>query len=106
MYPHTVVVQRRAIVIVFDAHRDDLDVASLTSDLESMGILTKEQCQKLASQDDKKRRHEALLYILLARDGPDTYHKLVECMGLRVMSIAVDLQGVLVCQFEFSVCKL
>ena len=87
--------QRRAIVTVFDAHRQYLDVPSLTSDLKGMGILTTEQCQKLASLDDKERRHEALLYCLLAYDGPDTYNKLVECMGLRDTSIAADLQGVL-----------
>ena len=87
-------VQRRAIVAVFDAHR--LDVTSLTSHLESMNILTAEQCQKLASLDDKKRRHEALLYTLLAHKGSDTYHRLVECMEQRHISIAADLQGALV----------
>ena len=87
--------QRRAIVTVLDAHRQDLDATSLTSDLKGMGILTEEQCQKLASLDDE-RRHEALLYTLLAHDGPDTYDKLVECMELRDTSIAEDLQGVLV----------
>ena len=90
-------VQRRAIVTVLDAHRQDLDTTSLTSDLKGMGILTEEQCQKLASLDDE-RRHEALLYTLLAHDGPDTYDKLVECMELRDTSIAADLQGVLVYQ--------
>ena len=87
--------QRRAIVTVLDAHCEDLDTTSLTSGLKGMGILTKEQCQKLASLDDE-RRHEALLYALLAHDGPDTYDKLVECMELRDTSIAADLQGVLV----------
>ena len=87
--------QRRAIVTVLDAHRQDLDVPSLTSDLKGMGILTAEQCQKLVSLDDQERRHEALLYVLLAHDGPDTYDKLVECVGLRDASIAADLQGVL-----------
>ena len=89
------VVQRRVIVTVLDAHRPDLDVTSLTSDLKGMGILTAEQCQKLASLDDD-RRHEALLYTLLAHNRPDTYDKLVECMGLRDISIAANLQGVLV----------
>ena len=87
--------QRRVIVTVLDAHRQDMDVPSLTSDLKDMGILTAEQCQKIASLDDQERRHEALLYILLAHDGPDAYDKLVECMGLRDASIAADLQGVL-----------
>ena len=89
--------QRRAIVTVLDAHRQDLDVTSLASDLKGVGILTAEQCQKLASLDDMERRHEALLYTLLAHDGPDTYHKLVECVGLRDTFIAADLQGVCVC---------
>ena len=91
-------VQRRAIVTVLDAHREDLDVTSLASSLEDVGVLTAEQCQQLASLDDKERRHEALLYSLLAHDGPDTYDKLMECMRLRGTSTAVDLQGVLVCQ--------
>ena len=82
--------QRRAIVTVLDEHRQDLDVTSLTSDLKDIGVLTAEQCQTLASLDDK----EALLYTLLAQDGPDTYDKLVECMGSRDASIAEDLQGV------------
>ena len=86
--------QKRAIVTVLDAHHHDLDVTSLTSDLKDMGILTAEQCQQLASLDDKERRHEALLYTLLAHDGPDTYDKLVECARLRNTSIAADLQGV------------
>ena len=90
-------VQRRAIVTVLDAHREDLDVTSLASSLEDVGVLTAEQCQQLASVDDKERRHEALLYSLLAHDGPDTYDKLVECVGLRGTSTAADLQGVLVC---------
>ena len=87
--------QRRAIVTVLDAHRQDMDITTLTSDLHSKGITTTEQCQKLSSLDDEERRHEALLYILLARDGPDTYHKLVECMGRRYASIGEDLQGLL-----------
>ena len=87
-------VQRRTIVTVLDAHRQDLDMTSLTSDLKDMGVLTAEQCQKLASLDDKEKRHEALLYTLLTHDGPDTFHKLVECMGLRDSSTASDLQGV------------
>ena len=86
--------QRRAIVTVLDAHRQDLDVTSLTSDLKDMGILTAEQSQQLASLDDKEKRHEALLYTLLAHDGPDIYDKLVECMELRDNSIAADLKGV------------
>ena len=94
-------VQRRAIVTTLDAHHHDLDVPSLTSGLKGMGILTAEQCQKLASLDDE-RRHEALLYTLLAHDGPDTFHKLVECVGLRDASTAADLQGVLVCQVMFT----
>ena len=89
-------VQRRAIVTVLDAHRQDLDVTSLTSDLKDMGVLTAEQCQKLASLDDKERRHEALLYTLLASERPETFHKLVGCMELRDGSTAADLQGVLV----------
>ena len=89
-------VQRHAIVTVLNAHREDLDATSLTSDLKGMGILTEEQCQKLASLDDE-RRHDALLYTLLAHDGPDTYDKLVECMDLtRDTSIASGLQGVLI----------
>ena len=91
--------QRRTIVTVLDAHRQDLDVTSLTSELKDMGVLTAEQCQKLASLDDKEKRHEALLYTLLANDGPDTFHKLVECMGLRDSSTAADLQGVLSVKF-------
>ena len=87
--------QRRAIVTVLDAHRQDLDAISVISDLKGMGILTAEQCQKLVSLDDKEKRHEALLYVLLAHDRPDAYDKLVECMGLRDASIAADLQGVL-----------
>ena len=87
--------QRCAIVTVLDAHRQDLDVISLTSDLKDMGILTEGQCQKLASLDDKLRRHEALLYTLLAHNGSDTYDKLVECMRLRDSYIAAELQGVL-----------
>ena len=91
-------VQRRAIVTVLDAHREDLDVTSLTPSLEDVGVLTAEQCQQLASVDDKERRHEALLYTLLAHGGPDTYDRLVECTELRGTSTAADLQGVLVCQ--------
>ena len=98
-------VQRHAIVTVLDARRENLDVSSLTADLKGMGILTAEQCQKLASLDDE-RRHEALLYTLLAHDGAGTFHKLVECMGLRDASTAADLQGVLVCQVMFTNCKL
>ena len=95
VYLHVCVVQRRAIVTVLDAHRQDMDITTLTSDLQSMGIMTTEQCQKLANLDEEERRHEALLYTLLACDGPDTYHKLVECMGRRYASIGEDLQGVL-----------
>ena len=95
-------VQRRAIVTVLDAHRQDLAVTSLTSDLKDMGVLTTEQCQKLVSLDDKERRHEALLYTLLASERPDTFHKLVGCMGLRDGSTAAELQGVLV--HQASVC--
>ena len=87
-------VQRRAIVTVLDAHHQDLDVISLASGLKDKGVLTEEQCQQLASLDDKERRHEALLYTLLAHNGPDTYDKLVECTELRNDSIAADLQGV------------
>ena len=83
---------------VLDAHRQELEVTSLTSDLKDMGVLTAEQCQKLASLDDKERRHEALLYTLLASERPDTFHKLVGCMGLRDTSMAAELQGVLVHQ--------
>ena len=81
---------------VLDAHCLDLEVTSLTSDLKDVAVLTAEQCQKLASLDDKKRRHEALLYTLLASERPDIFHKLVECMGLRGTSTATELQGVLV----------
>ena len=91
-------VQRRAIVTVLDAHREDLDVTSLASSLEDVGVLTAEQCHKLASLDGKERGHEALLYSLLACGGPDTFYKLVECMELRGTSTAADLQGVLVSQ--------
>lgn len=93
-------VQRRAIVTILDAHCHDLDVSSLASDLAGMGVLTAEQCQKLHSLDDKERRHEALLYTLLAHDGPDAFHKLVECVGLRDTSTAAELQGVLVYQIR------
>ena len=91
--------QRRAIVTVLDAHHQDMDVTSLTSGLKDMGILTAEQCQQLASLDDKERRHKALLYTLLAHDGPDTYDKLVECARSIDASIAAGLQGVLVSKF-------
>ena len=84
---------------VLDAHRQDLEVTSLTSDLKDMGVLTAEQCQKVPSLDDKERRHEALLYTLLASERPDTFNKLVECKGLRDSSTAADLQGVLVIKF-------
>ena len=91
-------VQRRAIVTVLNAHRQDLEVTSLTSELKDMGVLTAEQCQKLASLDNKERRHEALLYTLLASETPDIFHKLVGCMELRDSSTAAELQGVLVHQ--------
>ena len=83
---------------VLDAHRQELEVTSLTSDLKDMGVLTAEQCQKVVSLNDKKRRHEALLYTLLASERPDTFHKLVGCMELRDGSMAAELQGVLVHQ--------
>ena len=83
---------------VFDAHRQDLEVTPLTSDLKDMGVLTAEQCQKVVSLDDKERRHEALLYTLLASERPDIFHKLVECMGLRDGSTAADLRSGLVYQ--------
>ena len=89
-------VKRRAIVTVLGTHRQDMDAVSLTSDLQSMGIVTTEQCQKLTSMSDEKQAHEALLYILLTFDGSDIYHKLVECMGRRYPSIAKELQGVLI----------
>ena len=89
-------VKRRAIVTVLGTHRQDMDAVSLTSDLQSMGIVTAEQCQKLTSMSDEKQAHEALLYILLTFDGSDIYHKLVECMGRRYPSIAKELQGVLI----------
>ena len=41
-------------------------------------------------------------YTLLASERPDTFHKLVGCMGLRDGSTAADLQGVLV--HQASVC--
>ena len=83
---------------VFDAHCLDLAVTSVTSDLKNMGVLTAEQCQKVVSLDDKERRHEALLYTLLASERPDTFHKLVGCMELRDGSTAADLQSGLVHQ--------
>lgn len=92
------IVQRRSIVTVLDGHRRDLDVSLLFFDLKELGILTSEQIERLTSLDDKERKHEALLYILLANDGPDTYHKLVEYLGNRNISIAANLQGMLVCQ--------
>ena len=88
-------VQKRAIVAVIDAHHKDLDVNLLASDLKDMGIFTTEQCQKLASLDTKDRRHDALLYSLLAHEEPDMYHRLVKCVGQRNASIAADLQGML-----------
>ena len=91
-------VQRRAIVTVFNAHRQDLAVTSLTSDLKDMGVLTAEQCQKVATLDDKERGHEALLYTLLASERPDTFHKLVGCMELRDGSTAAELRSGLVHQ--------
>ena len=90
------VVQRRTIVSVLDAHCHSLKMTALTSDLKNMGILSAEQFQKLASLDDKEKRHENLMYTLLAHNGPDIYHKLVQCMGASDISIAADLQGVLV----------
>ena len=74
-------------------------MTSLISDLKDIGVLTAEQCQKLASLDDKEKRHEALLYTLLAHDGPDTFNKLVECMELRDSFTASNLQSVLVIKF-------
>ena len=94
MCPFLYAVQRRAIVTVLDAHRQELDVTSLASGLKDMGVLTDKQCQQLASLDNKEKRHKALLYTLLAHNGPDTYDKLVECTELRDDSIAADLQGV------------
>ena len=89
------VVQRCAIVRVLDAHHQEMDVLSLTSDLKGMGLVSSEQSQKLASLDDEERKHEALLYIMLANhDATDTYHKLVKCLGRRYAFIAADLQGV------------
>ena len=90
-------VQRRAIVAVLDAHRQDLSVTSLTSGLKNMAILTTEQYQTLASLDEKMK-HDALLYILLARVGSDTFHKVVKCMETIDISIVEELQGVLICQ--------
>ena len=88
-------VQRRTIVAGLDTHRQDLNVISLAFDLKDMGISSAEQCQKIADLGDEERRHEALLYTLLAHDGPDTYLKLVECMKRTNVSIATELQGVL-----------
>ena len=82
--------QRRAIVTVFNAHRHDMDVTTLASNLASKDILTLEQYQKLASLDDDEKRHEALLYTLLA------HNKVVECMRLTGTSLAADLQGMFV----------
>ena len=97
--------QRRAIVTVLNAHCQDMDITFLTSDLKIMGIMTTEQCQKLASLDDEKR-HVALMCILLAHDGPDMYRTLVRFMGMRYTSIAEDLQGVLVLQLKQCAYKL
>ena len=91
-------VQRCAIVAVFDAHRQDLNVTSLTSGLKNMAILTTEQYQKLASLNEQKMKHDALQYILLAHVGSDTFHKVVKCMETIDISIAEELQGVLICQ--------
>lgn len=88
--------QRRSVVTIFDAHRQDLDVTSLASDLKDMGVLTAEQCEKLASLEDTERKYEVLLYTLLAYGGPDTYENLVECMKLRDALIAAKLQGVMI----------
>ena len=93
IYIYVYAVQRRAIVAVIDAHHKDLDVNLLASDLIDMGIFTTEQCQWLTSLDEKDRRHEALLYSLLAHEEPDMYHRLVKCIGQRNASIAADLQG-------------
>ena len=95
-------VQRHAIVTVLDAHRQDLDVTVLSSDLKNIGILTTEQYQKLTSLGNNVRRHEALLYTLLAHNGPDTYHKLVECLeNLKIgTQIAAELEGVLLYQVK------
>ena len=93
IYIYVYAVQRRAIVAVIDAHHKDLDVNLLASDLIDMGIFTTEQCQWLTCLDEKDRRHEALLYSLLAHKEPDMYHKLVKCIGQRNASIAADLQG-------------
>ena len=98
-------VRRRAVVTVLDAHRQDLDVTSVTSDLKDMGVLTEEQCQKLASLEDKERRHEALLCTLLAHDGLDAYDKLGACGGLRDTSIAAEMQGALD-KLSDVVCKI
>ena len=89
-------VQRRTIVTVLDAHHQDLNVISLASDLKDMGISSAEQCLKIAGLGDEERRHEAVLYTLLAHDGPDIYLKLVKCMERTNVSIATELQGVLV----------
>ena len=91
-------VQRRAIVTVLNAYCQDLYVTSLASDLVGMGALTVEQYQKLMSLNDKKRTHKALLYTLLASDGPDIFHKLVKCIGLSDASTASNLQGVMAYQ--------
>lgn len=88
--------QRRSVVTIFDAHRQDLDVTFLASDLKDMGVLTAEQCEKLASLEDNERKYEALLYTLLAYGGPDTYDNLVESMKLRDALIAAKLQGVMI----------
>ena len=49
-------VQRRTIVTVLDAHRQDLNVISLASDFKDMGIpLTAEQCLKIAGLGDEER---------------------------------------------------
>ena len=97
MYICLYAVKRRTIVTVLDEHQRDLDVKTLTTGLGSMGILTREQCQKLTAMVDSKKRHEALLYALIAQDKPDCYDKLLpsEYMIKRSLSLAAALQGYL-----------
>lgn len=90
---HTYVVQQRAIATVLDAHCQDLDVTTLSSDLESIGALTTDQFQKVASLVNKKKQHDALLYVLIVQDDPDTFYKFKQCLRKRDEFLAAALQG-------------
>ena len=105
MYICLYIVKRRSIATVLDVHQQDLDVKTLTTGLESMGILTREQSQKLTAMVDGKKRHEALLYVLIAQGKPDCYDKLLqsEYMMSGSLSLAAVLQGYL---YRARVCSL